>query len=211
MIVYKVTSPSGKCYVGITTQDFQQRKLDHYTSARNKKRAGKFQKAIIKYSNELIWEIIDTSANSLEKLCELEKYYIQKFNSYENGYNCTLGGEGNWGWKPSEEVRKKMSKWQKGKKLTDKHKLKLSAAKLGKKRGPRSEEHSENIAKARGVKPFHVYKKDTLVFIGTWNTYSKCARDLNISMQHIGKCLKKKKGFLSIKGYIFRYEGGVPS
>ena len=32
-----------------------------------------------------------------EDLDELEKFYIEQFNSYKNGYNSTLGGEGTRG------------------------------------------------------------------------------------------------------------------
>lgn len=33
-------------------------------------------------------------ADSHEKLCELEIYYIEKFNTYREGYNLTIGGDG---------------------------------------------------------------------------------------------------------------------
>lgn len=50
------------------------------------------------------------------------------------------------GYKHSEETKKKMSFAHKDKVLSDEHKLKLSKAKLGKKRGPHSEEHRRKIA-----------------------------------------------------------------
>lgn len=42
-------------------------------------------------------EVFDT-ANSLDELNEKEKYYIEKFDSFYNGYNRTLGGEGMLGY-----------------------------------------------------------------------------------------------------------------
>ena len=45
----------------------------------------------------------------------------------------------------SEEARKKMSKCHKGVKFSDEHKLKISLAQRGKKRGPLSEEHKAKL------------------------------------------------------------------
>ena len=44
-----------------------------------------------------------------EDLNELEKFYIEQFDSYKNGYNLTLGGDGNSGYIRSEESKKKTS------------------------------------------------------------------------------------------------------
>ena len=55
-----------------------------------------------------------------EDLDELEKFYIKYFDSYENGYNSTLGGEGTRGHNPYankteeeiKEIKEKLSKSQ---------------------------------------------------------------------------------------------------
>ena len=55
-----------------------------------------------------------------EDLNELEKFYIEQFDSYKNGYNSTIGGEGVRGFNPfankteeeMEKVREKQSKTQ---------------------------------------------------------------------------------------------------
>lgn len=54
---------------------------------------------------------------------ELEIYYIEKYNSYNNGYNMTLGGSGSKGCFQTEESRKKISNKAKGRKgsMTGKH------------------------------------------------------------------------------------------
>lgn len=48
----------------------------------------------------------------------------------------------------SVETRAKMSAWQKGRTLTPEHCASISAARLGKKRGPQSEEHRKNLSAA---------------------------------------------------------------
>lgn len=54
---------------------------------------------------------------------ELEIYYIEKYDSYNNGYNMTLGGSGSKGCFQTEESRKKISNKAKGRKgsMTGKH------------------------------------------------------------------------------------------
>lgn len=62
-----------------------------------------FHRAIEKYGKEnFIWEVID-KADSKESVNELEKFYIQKYNTFKpNGYNMTKGGDGGsmWNAKP---------------------------------------------------------------------------------------------------------------
>ena len=58
-----------------------------------------FYRALNKYGVENFnFEVIDNTDNA-DDLCELEKYYIEKYRTYvhfenSNGYNCTLGGDG---------------------------------------------------------------------------------------------------------------------
>ena len=43
-------------------------------------------------NNFCVYEL--DKADSHEELCELEIYYIEKFNTYREGYNLTIGGDG---------------------------------------------------------------------------------------------------------------------
>lgn len=91
-IVYKVThKESGKIYVGITTKSIEERKKDH--SQKAKRGTGHFfQEAIATYGPcEFIWEQVDT-ASSIEELARKEREYVQKHDSYRNGYNSDSGG-----------------------------------------------------------------------------------------------------------------------
>ena len=48
-----------------------------------------------------------------EDLNELEKFYIEQFDSFKNGYNSTLGGDGVRGYNYNEEAKKNQSIAQK--------------------------------------------------------------------------------------------------
>lgn len=96
-IIYKYTSPSDKVYVGQTI-DEESRKRAFYCM--NKMYAGgKIDKARVKYGPENFkYEILETIAleskkELLEKLNNLEIYYISKYDSFKNGYNSTPGGQ----------------------------------------------------------------------------------------------------------------------
>lgn len=95
--IYKATDlTNDKIYIG-KTSDFKRRKRDHENCYTNKDCL--FHRAIKSHGKEnFIWEIID-SADSLEEAYELEKKYIEKYNSYNpNGYNMTFGGAGGSMW-----------------------------------------------------------------------------------------------------------------
>lgn len=125
--IYKLTSPSGKSYIGQTT-NLKDRKRCFYNP--NKYYSGhKLDNAIKKYGienfkYEIIIQIVESDKFKLrEKLDELEIYYIEKYDSYNNGYNMTLGGSGSKGCFQTEESRKKISDKAKGRKgsMTGRH------------------------------------------------------------------------------------------
>jgi group I intron endonuclease len=131
--IYCFTSPSGKCYIG-QTWDIKRRYREHKNHKKQLKICSKFYCAMQKYGFEsFIFDIIDYGYSETE-LNEKEKYYIHSFNSVEDGYNLTEGGES---FKLSEETKIKLSKLKKkyfethvhhrvGAKLTDEHKNILS-------------------------------------------------------------------------------------
>ena len=93
-IIYKVTNKlNNKIYIGQTIQNLSERKAKHYYKARQKEYDTHFINALRKYPEEsFIWEIID-QANSQEELDSKEKYWIQYYNSINDGYNTKDGGE----------------------------------------------------------------------------------------------------------------------
>ena len=93
---------SNKSYIGITTTSVDGRMKSHITSAFNKNHVNyhlHFYNAIRKYNlDNFKWSTLETiQCKSLEdlivKLRELEIYYVDKYNSFNFGYNGTPGGE----------------------------------------------------------------------------------------------------------------------
>lgn len=102
-IIYKISSPPGKVYIGQTTRTFKERMAEH-----KYKTSGCIlvRNAIQKYGDKIVYDIIEEVPN--EKLDEREIFWIKEFNSMTpNGYNCVSGGHLNK--EVSQLVKDKMS------------------------------------------------------------------------------------------------------
>lgn len=99
--IYKIVNDvNNKIYIGQTVQNPSKRLQGHINDAfiidyskMDYKYNHKFARALRKYGPEH-FEMIIIEECDIEKLNEKEVYYINKYNSFENGYNTTLGGEG---------------------------------------------------------------------------------------------------------------------
>lgn len=163
MIIYtiykSVNRINGKVYIGFTG-NFTRRISEHKISC-GKNTNIKFYNAIRKYGwNSFEWEIIYQSKNFEHTLKIMEPHFIREYDSFHNGYNTTLGGEGLLGYRHTNQTKNKLRK-----PLTEEHKLKLCVARnkridlpmLGKQH---SVETKEKISKKRkGVSNYKLYKK----------------------------------------------------
>ena len=128
---------NGKRYFGITKQEVEKRWLNGKGYSRNKY----FNRAIEKYGwHEGFEHIIVAKGLSEDEAKWLEMELIREWNTTNPkcGYNYTLGGDSN----PMDikEVREKVSNANKGKKLSEEHKMKIGKIHKGKK-------HSEETRK----------------------------------------------------------------
>ena len=147
-LIYKVTSPSDKIYVGQTIKTLEERKQKHFECSKyvNPAFNNKFYCAIRKYGFENFkWEIVYNNV-PVRFLNEYEIWTIDFYNSYKYGYNMTLGGTSIRGFRHSDETKEKWSKLRKGYKPNEKQlKALLDYAKSPKNREPR-----ENTSTMKG-------------------------------------------------------------
>lgn len=109
--IYKITNIlNQKSYIGKTIRDPEIRWNEHKQD--NKHPNLPLQRAFKKYGiDSFSFEIIEEVKEEL--LDEREKYYIKKFNTYKQGYNATLGGEGGVTHTlPKEEIEKILTLWK---------------------------------------------------------------------------------------------------
>lgn len=140
--IYEHISPSGKVYIGITSQD---KVCKRWQYGNGYVCCTIFYKAIKKYGwknfqhNIIASNLGEMTAKNMEK--DLIKYYKEKGISY----NITDGGDGTLGRKFSEDTIRKMSKSHKGKIITESWRNNMRIGQLNKEYPSIS-----NAAKANG-------------------------------------------------------------
>lgn len=220
MLIYKVTFPNNKCYIGQTVKSLNARKSLHFNQTKNGSKNA-FHNALRKYNNlNIIWEILEVCV-SKEQLNIRETYWINHFNSTApNGYNLTFGGDSRL---HTQESKNKLSASKKGKqphsdefyknlgiKQTGKNnpfygkthneetKNKISQSNLGRKH---SLEHKKKISKI-----VLVFKKDTNEFVGEFSSATECSKILNLNIGHICSIARGNTNLKNHKGYFFKYK-----
>lgn len=97
---------TGKKYIGQTV--YEKRRNRQHKHHCKKGVDNKFYRAVRKYGwDKFIYGIVEEC--DIEVLNEQEVYYIDCYDTYKNGYNSTIGGEGVRGFSPSKETKKKQS------------------------------------------------------------------------------------------------------
>lgn len=98
----------------------------------------KLQNAWNKYGEDsFVFEIVEAidKEQPVEKFNELEKHYIQSYNSINSGYNISVGGDGAAGRHMSEATKRKIGEKNRinglGRKVSEETKKKMSVAHSG--------------------------------------------------------------------------------
>jgi predicted GIY-YIG superfamily endonuclease len=127
-IIYKLTSPSGKIYIGQTVKTVEKRFKEHLEDANRsyKDHCKVLNKSLRKYGGfHFKIEILESCLD--ENLDTMEIEYINKYKSQTpNGMNIKLGGSSG---KHHEDTKKKIGASLKGRIVSEETKLKLSATK----------------------------------------------------------------------------------
>ena len=206
---------NGKVYIGITSQNPEQR----WRNGEGYKSSPHFYSAIQKYGWDNFEHNILFVELTKEQACLKEQELIKEFNSTnrEYGYNSTSGGDifvmneetkqkisqalmgnqNNLGHSCSEEKKKKISEAQKGREFTEEHKQKLSEAAKNR-HVPCSEEKKQTLKEKSHKKPVYCEELNKV-----FESVQECGRQLGIPATNITKlCNGRGK---TLKGYHLRY------
>lgn len=208
MIIYKVTNLiNGKVYIGQTVATINKRKSNHYSSLKKYVESGKntsrFKNALLKYKKEdFKWEVIDT-ADTIEELNKKEVEWIEKTNSFINGYNTIHGGKNRT---QSEELKKCIS--ERAKERFSDHRgdnvrkavSKMQKDKIEKNEHPFCGKFGKEHMHAKKV--VHVDKDGTI--LGRYNGSYEAQRETGDNQSDIIKCCKLTKN--KIKGKFWFYD-----
>ena len=207
IIIYKATNiKNGKIYIGLTTKTLEERIKHHKRDSLRMDTY--FYRAIKKHGfDSFKWEVIDNSAKSIQELEDLEKYYIKKYNCFNNkkvGYNSLSGG--NSLFEVSDDIRKIRSENAKG---TNNPMYGKPGTWLGKNF---SDTHKENISKSLKGKnkeyllggKNHAAKGVVNLTTGeVFETIIEAANKYNITREGLSLALRKDEKIC--KGYYWDY------
>ena len=109
MPLYKLTSPSGKSYIGITTMRLKERMWRHKKDA-NKGVNRPICDAIRKHGFDSFTLTVLSESNDRSELLLLEIEAIKQHNTlHPNGYNYTAGGDGSRGTSHTADFKSALS------------------------------------------------------------------------------------------------------
>ena len=138
MIVYCIENKTnGKKYIGITKRPLISRWKQHISES-NRENSWEWNtllgNALKKYGENGFNLYILEECNSIEEMKnkEIELIDIHKTFSDFNGYNLTKGGDGRFGYRLSDETKKKISLGNIGKTMSKEARQRCSLAKKGK-------------------------------------------------------------------------------
>jgi group I intron endonuclease len=108
--IYKIINGvNNKVYIGCTVTSLEKRYYEHLYRCFKTDYKSKLYNSIKKYGEENFKiELIEEC--EISNIYEIERKYIEQYDSFKNGLNSTLGGEGCLGYIHSPEIRKKISK-----------------------------------------------------------------------------------------------------
>ena len=193
-IVYKHTSPSGKVYIGLTSQTPSAR----WRGGMGYRHNERFFRAILKYGWDNFTHEVLFDGLSLHEACEVESELIAAFNSTDDryGYNLTTGGEGCPGSKRSDDYRREQSEKVKTLWTDPVYRAHMVQVHKNHKHGPdqvrKMKEHH-----AGGLKPKAVICLDTGEI---YRSLRDATRATGVSDSQISKCCNNVRGFYTAGG-----------
>lgn len=157
--IYIVTNLiTGKQYVGQTKRSIEFRLSEHIATAKLNKYNNRFYNAINKYGEDNFKiELLEDNIATLEEANERERFWINYYDTYNNGYNSTIGGDGVPEYHHLEETKQKISKSLKGHVFPESRNEKIRQAMLGRDMSIEWRNKISEVAKRRiGAKnPFY--------------------------------------------------------
>ena len=217
--LYRHITPSGKVYIGITSQkpEYRWNNGNGYLHSRKTK----FKSSILKYGwDNIKHEVLFTNLDE-DTAKRLEVELIRHYKNLGISLNHTDGGEGVKGiipWNKGIKVPYEKSNKLRGKKLSEEHKRKLSISHKGK--VPRKGFHltpsqienlrMANIGRKKSIEEREKISKASskpvalLDFNGRiakkYNSATEAATELGIDISYLNKCCRLSK---VCKGYKF--------
>ena len=200
--IYKFENKiNGKIYIG-KTKNIKERIYQHSHITKNKNT--KFGNAIRKYGIDMfdfsiLITIYSENSNNLDVILNcLERYFIKKYNSFYEGYNCTLGGDGTINFKHSEETKNRL----RHRVVSEDTRKKIGKAHRGKACHRRlTDKWRNSVIEAKSI-PIKQFSKDG-TFIKQWASITEASLSCKLPKSCISRVCKGERK--SCGGFIWKY------
>ena len=181
--IYKIVNKvNGKVYVGQTMTNLNVRWNGHISSWRSEKGTRALYDAFDKYGIDN-FEMQEIEQCNINELDEREKYWIKQYDSYNNGYNITLGGDGHH----TLDYDKVKELWDKGY-TTGEIAKELNATKQGVKRILIDyENYSSTEGRHRGAKKTGVATGKPIIQYSLDGVYINTFPNATVAAESMGK------------------------
>lgn len=193
-VIYIIrNSINDKVYIGQTILSLEDRWKTHLKPSVSKQRGSyKIYNAMNKYGKENFYcELLEEDI-PIEELNNREIYYIEKYDSFENGYNSTKGGDGRFINK-DYDIENILSQYKSG----------VSAIQIAKEYNVSHSTidrilHVNNIKTRKDGKKIFDYMLDEIIELTNNHTYKEIASLYNVDEKTIRRFLSKH-GFKKYK------------
>ena len=185
-IIYCIHNLStNKKYIGQTVEKLQRRVVRHFRTINETK----ISRAIQKYSKyDFVYGVVE-EVNDRNFLDEREKFWIQYYDSVNNGFNIKEGGKCARGFKQSKSSIEKRRQKLLGRPLSEEHKQKLREAHKGK---ILSKETVDKMIKYRTGKNLTKSCKEKISQSHSKNTYKLTNKDgTTLTIKNLSKFCKE--------------------
>lgn len=209
-VIYRYISPSGKSYIGQTTNERHRRSTwfcDKYRYA-----GAAINRARAKYGPEnFVYEILSKKDYpnkniATEELDRLESYYIGYYDAYKNGYNNTFGGQTTRGIRKSRESIEKQRNSLRGRKQPKEEIERRRKSLTGIKHTKEATENSKRLRRTSGrLKKIVQYSLEGEL-IRVWSCVAEAAESLKIIDKNVYRAIKTNGKY---KGFYWKYYGKI--
>lgn len=202
--IYKITNQiNGKIYIGKTLKTIEERFKEHcynYKKRKNEKRP--LYSAMNKYGIEN-FDIKEVEKCNDKVVNEREKYWIEYYGSFKNGYNATLGGDGK-AYIDRELVIKTYNEIQNQKKVAELLNISVDSVHDILIQNDVLIKSKEDFLKDLNRKSVAMIDKNTLKILKIFSSIKEAEVYLGISYRsHISEvCNGKRK---TCQGYVWKY------
>lgn len=200
--LYRHTSPSGKCYIGITKRNPIDRWGQNGCNYLKPNKSGTpkhpiFCNAILKYGwdnikHEVLFDHLDK-----DRACRLEQELIRHYKNLNLSYNVTNGGDGVLGYKFTPEQLKRLSDSHKG--------IKQSKESIEKRVKKNTGKRRTDAQKMKRSKPVLQFSQDGQ-FIAEYFGINEAGRKTGINSAHIGNCCNNRPNRRTAGGFIWKWK-----